>query len=322
MIWFIVNDLETLSPKQTTAALIRGLAARGYRVGVCGVGAVSLEPDGRIRAPLFLQRGAASVEELRHTVPVPHWLEPGDQVWIRTNPGRYADPEVHRAMLAMLAVAQSQGISVINRPDGLQKAETKLYLHHLPAHVRPPTLVSGDPAALHRFVATCGEPVVLKPLSGTRGTDVFKVHAGASNLSQIIECLTRQGPTMAQGFVPEAVDGDVRVLLVKGQPLRVKGAIAAVRRRPPAGDFRSNVFRGGQAEGVQHIPGLDDIVAAIAPRLVEDGLFLVGLDLIGRCVVEVNVFSPGGLGDAQLFSGVDFETPLLDAFVAAVQLKG
>ena len=126
---------------------------------------------------------------------------------------------------------------------------------------------------------------------------------------------------MAQGFVPEAVDGDVRVLLVNGAPLMVDGAFAAVRRRPPKGDFRSNVFRGGAAERVTEIPGVEAIAAAVAPQLAADGLFFVGLDLIGSKVVEVNVFSPGGLGDAERFSGVDFTTPLLDAFEVAAGLR-
>lgn len=318
MIWFIINDWATLSPIQTTALLIRRLAARGHAVAVCPVGALSVGPDGALHAPVRIQPGDASVEALRATPLVEQRLTPADAVWVRTNPGRFAHPEVHRAALGMLAVAQAQGVAIVNRPDGLQRAETKLYLHHLPARARPDTLVSSDPAALRRFIDARGAPVVLKPLSGTRGTDVFKVHADAPNLGQIIDVLTRQGPTMAQGFVPEAVDGDVRLLLINGQPMRVDGAIAAVRRRPPSGDFRSNVFRGGAAERVVDIPGLDDVIAAVAPQLVADGLFFVGLDLIGCRVVEVNVFSPGGLGDAERFNGVDFTTPLLDAFEAAV----
>ena len=325
MIHVIINELASLSAVQTTAQLILRLAHRGHAVGVCGVDGVSIDASGQVRAASRVATPAKSVEAmlagLGQAVEEAHVLGPDDAVWLRTNPGRYARPDLHGAALAILEIAADGGVPILNHPLGLHRAETKLYLHHLPESVRPPTLVAHRPAQLRAFVNEAGGPVVLKPLMGTRGTDVFRVHAKADNLAQIIDVLCRQGPVMAQGFVPEAVDGDVRVLLINGAPLKVDGAFAAVRRRPPQGDFRSNVFRGGKAERVTEIPGVEAITAAVAPQLAADGLFFVGLDLIGTKVVEVNVFSPGGLGDAEKFGGVDFTTPLLDAFEVAAGLR-
>lgn len=322
MIWFIVNDVEELSPKQTTSVLIQRAAARGHQVAVCPVDSLSVDPGGRVHGQVRIVEESSdpsrTLAGLWASAPARRPLRDTDAVWIRTNPGRFDRPNVHRSAMALLDLASHGGVAVLNRPAGLQRAETKLYLHHLPESVRPRTLVAHRPEALRAFVEASSEPVVLKPISGTRGTDVFRVHAGGDNLGQIIDVLCRQGAVMAQGFVPEAVDGDVRVLLVNGRPLRVDGCIAAVRRRPPRGDFRSNVFRGGSAEPVERVANLERVVDAVGPQLRADGLFFVGLDLIGDRVVEVNVFSPGGVADMEAFAGVDFTTPILDAFEAAI----
>lgn len=325
MIFVGINEISTLSPSQTTAQLILGLARRGHAVGVFGVDGVSIDPSGQVQLAVRQAATAPSIAAmcaaLAQAPEEPRAVSSADAIWLRTNPGRYSRPDVHGAALAILEIAADRGVAVLNHPLGLHRAETKLYLHHLPESVRPPTLVAQRPGQLRAFVEAAAGPVVLKPLMGTRGTDVFRVRAGADNLAQIIDVLCRQGPVMAQGYVPEAVDGDVRVLLVNGAPLKADGAFAAVRRRPPKGDFRSNVFRGGAAERVTEIPGVEAIAAAVAPQLAADGLFFVGLDLIGSKVVEVNVFSPGGLGDAERFGGVDFMTPLLDAFEVAAGLR-
>lgn len=321
MIWFIINEIAELSAAQTTAILIHRMAQRGHAVAVCAIGTLHVDASGevfgRARRAAVVDTPQALVQGLKAGADEVLPITAGDAVWIRTNPGRYAAQSVHRSALAMLDLADRRGARILNRPAGLQRAETKLYLHCLPEQVRPTTLVAHRPEALRGFVDAAEGPVVLKPLSGTRGTDVFRLGPGADNINQIIDVLSRQGAVMAQGFVPEAVDGDVRVLLIDGRPLTVDGQVAAVRRRPPKGDFRSNVYRGGAAEAVTSVPGLEPIIDAIGDQLRADGLFFVGLDLIGTKIVEVNVFSPGGVADMEIFNGVDYTTPLLDAFEAA-----
>jgi len=237
-----------------------------------------------------------------------------DGIMVRTSPGRDARRgEVHRVALDLLRLVDAE---VLNRPEGLGKASSKLYLSHLPASTRPETVIGGADV-LRRFVLGRSAPSVLKPLLGTRGQDVFMVDpVSGGNLNQIIDVLTREGPAMAQAFVPEARAGDTRVLLLDGEPLVVDGHAAAVRRIPGGEDFRSNIHVGATAAPGVLSPAAKRIAAAIGPTLRRDGLWLVGMDLIGEAIVELNVFSTGGLRDAEANTGADFTGRVLDAFEA------
>ncbi|MCB9177780.1 MAG: hypothetical protein H6648_11550 [Caldilineae bacterium] len=204
-----------------------------------------------------------------------------------------------------------------NAPAGLSRAASKLYLARLPAATRPRTLVASEAAALRGFVAEAPGPAVLKPLSGTRGAGVFRVTPEEPNLGAILESLLAAGPVMAQDWVPGAEAGDTRVLLLDGRPLELGGQLAAIRRVPAAGDFRSNLHAGGRAEPAALDAAARATLAAIGPGLVADGLRLVGVDLIGDQVIELNVFSTGGLRDAERFSGQDFSDRVVRALSQA-----
>ncbi len=316
---FVVNDLARTTADQTTALLLAGAAARWSEVAVANVDAFSLEPDGRVSVQARAVVAQPHVSELlrlaRATELRTLSLTAGDALLIRTNPAR----EPHRAwahavFLDLARVAQDHGVLVLNDPVGLSRAQSKLYLSAVPEWCRPPTLVSRDPARLRRFLAEAPGKVVLKPLQGTRGQDVFCVDPAAPrNLSQILDVLTRSGFAMAQHFVPEAIQGDLRVVLLEGRVLTAGDREATVRRVPPADDFRSNVAIGGTPQRATLEPDQRRAAEAIGDQLRADGIFLAGLDLIGAVAVEVNVFSTGGLGDAGVFEGVDFIAPVLDA---------
>lgn len=316
----VVNDPADVQPGQTTAMLVHRAAWREHEVSVCGVGDLGLDPDGRLlvraRRVVAGEDRAAVLGQLSEAAPVTVGEDALDAILLRTNPARDAEREwLHEGALTLTAIARDHGVVVVNDPVGLVRGVSKIYLSTLPAHCRPVTLVSRDPGALVRFVEEAQGPAVLKPVKGTRGTDVFLVRPDARyNLRQIVDVVTRRGLAMAQHFVPEASTGDVRLVLLEGRLLEVDGQVAAVRRVPPeSGDFRSNVFVGGTAQPVEVTPAMRRVAEAVGPRLVQDGLFLVGLDLIGEVVVEANVFSPGGLEDAERFSGRDFIAPILDA---------
>lgn len=264
-------------------------------MAVVGVAELGLEPDGRVRA-------GAEV------------LGPGDRVLVRTNPARDTGGAQHLA-LELLAIAQGQGVVVMNDPSTLARATTKLYLCGLPEHLRPYTLVSQDRRRLKDFVESRPRSV-LKPLSGTRGQDVFLLQPGAANLNQILDVLCRQGLAMAQDFVPEAVEGDIRIVVLGGRVLEIGGAACAVRRVPPPHDFRSNVAVGGEPQPARLSEELMAVAEEAAQQLLEDGIHLAGLDAIGLKLVEVNVFATGGLPDAGRFAGEDFFEPVLDYFSA------
>jgi glutathione synthase len=319
----VVNAPEEVKPDQTTGMLIHGLLTRGHRVVVGGVAGLEVDDTQQV-----FMRGVDAIQGQDVALTVSSLramsrridLTTVAGVWLRTNPGR--DPRfwAHRTTTDLLRLVRDAGVVVLNDPDGLAKAGSKLYLQHLPPEVRPRTLISHDRQALEAFVRQAPGPVVLKPLYGSRGQDVFKVSARDENLRQITDFLTREGHAMAQDYVPEAAQGDTRVLLLEGEILMAQGHAAAIRRVPPSNDFRSNVFQGGHAEPGELTATMTRIAAAIGPRLRADGLFLAGMDLIGDRIVELNVFSPGGLADANDFAGVDFITPLIDAFER--RLKG
>jgi hypothetical protein len=149
---------------------------------------------------------------------------------------------------------------------------------------------------------------VVKPLSGYGGSDVFLVGEDASNLRQIVESVSRSGYIVAQEFLPAATEGDTRLFLVNGKPLEVDG------RTPPSGDaaggdFRSNMSAGGRPEKVEVDDTMLRLASIVGPKLIKDGIFFAGLDIVGDKLVEINTISSGGLNIAGKLQERDFGTP-------------
>ena len=316
----LVNDPDALGPAQTTTMLIHSAVTRGYAVDVVGAADLSSRPSGtvhgrgkRVPGPVPASR-QTFIETLRATDAQSVVLSEADVLLMRTNPARDERRWAHAAALSFAGLLEAQGVLVLNRPEGLLRARDKLYLQRLPEAIRPPTLVSRDVEAIRTFIRELDGPAVLKPLRGTRGTDVFFAQAPDDrNLRQIVDVLTRQGLAMVQAFVPEAEAGDTRVLLMDGEILEAGEHAAAIRRVPGSGDFRSNLHAGGTAQPATITPAMRRAVETMGPVLRADGLFLAGLDFVGDVVIEVNAFSPGGLHNAERFTGVDFCTLLFDA---------
>jgi len=216
----------------------------------------------------------------------------------------------------MLERVAEQGVRVINGPRGLSRALTKLSLLDLPRKLRPRTLVTRDPAAIERFVDSEPTKAVIKPLDGTRGLDVFVLGegSGGANRRQIIEVVLRRGYAMVQEFVPGAERGDVRVTVVNGKILELGGRAAAVARVPSAGDFRSNLHAGGRAEPAEVTEDMRQAIAEIAPLLLGEGLVHVGVDFVEGRILELNVFSPGGLHPSERLYGKPFSDAVIEAF--------
>ena len=170
-----------------------------------------------------------------------------------------------------------------------------------------PTLVSGRISELSVF-AREQEEVVLKPLGGRAGLGVVRVSASAPGLGALPELVTEQGslPVMAQRFLPAVTDGDKRILLVDGEPL------GAVNRKPKEGEFRSNLAVGGFPEATELTERERLICEALAPALRSEGLFFVGIDVIGGMLSEINVTSPTGIREVERLMNV----PLADMVIA------
>jgi glutathione synthase len=127
----------------------------------------------------------------------------------------------------------------------------------------------------------------------------------------MIEAIGRDGYIIAQAYVPEAEKGDIRLFLMNGLPLQVDGKYAAMRRVSSKGDIRSNIHAGGKAKAVKITERELRVAELIRPKLIEDGMFLVGIDIIGDTILEVNVFSPGNLGSCSEMAGVNFAGAIL-----------
>lgn len=323
-ILFLVNEALEIGAKQTTLRLIDVALKRGHTVGVLDVSDLSRTTDGEVcgRGRELVGAGHGSdVELLARIAAAPRErarLASADAMLIRTNPGRDAPRRaLHTAALQLCEQAVRQGLVVLNDPRALQLASSKLYLLELPEETRPVTLVSSDTEELTAFVASLDGPAVLKPINGSRGNDVFCVESARDkNLRQILDVVLRGGHAMAQAFVPEAVHGDTRVLVLDGEIFRVDGRPGAFRRVPSGTDFRSNLDQGGHTARAEIDARIEASVQRLGPVLRRDGLFFVGLDFLGDKVCEINAFSPGGLRAARKFEQVDFTSALLERIEA------
>ena len=174
-------------------------------------------------------------------------------------------------------------------------------------------MISRNEEDIKAFARAHKNEIILKPLQGSGGSGVFKLDAKAkSNINQMIEAIGRDGYIIAQAYVPAAKKGDIRLFLMNGVPLQIDGKYAALRRVASKDDIRSNIHAGGTAEAVEIGKTELRVAEIIRPKLIADGMFLVGIDIVGDKILEVNVFSPGNLGSCSRLAGVDFAVPIIE----------
>ena len=218
--------------------------------------------------------------------------------------------------------AAQQGVLVLNDPDSLSRAINKLYFQEFPRAVRAETLITRFPADVKDFAKKHGGKIVLKPLQGSGGQGVFLVNnKSAANLNQMIESISRDGYVIAQAYVPEADKGDIRLFLMNGEPLEVDGKYAAMRRVASKEDIRSNIHAGGKAMPIKITERQLRVAELIRPKLLEDGMFLVGIDIIGDVILEVNVFTPGNLFSCCEMAGVNFAGKVLQSIERKLEIR-
>ena len=222
-------------------------------------------------------------------------LEEMDAVWMRV------DPPVNTPYLYatyILDLIDPQKTLVVNSPAGLRNANEKVYALQFAA-VIPHTIVSQDKTVIEKFVAQ-QKMAVLKPLGGKGGEGILFLQEGDRNFNSLIEISTKQGtePVMVQEYLPAAQEGDKRIILVEGKPL------GAVNRIPTGKEFRGNMAVGGSVAKVAITDREREICEVLAPRLKQDGLYFVGIDVIGGYLTEVNVTSPTGIREIDRLSNV------------------
>ena len=326
----VVNSIETEEAVYTTSRLGQALVNKGHEVWTMGVGDLAYDPDESIRARAVRPqktRYASSQSYLREVQSNKTRMEritvdEIDVLMLRNDPSTEKGRRdwAKTAAVDFGRMAMRRGVIVLNDPVGLSKAANKMYFQSFPEEVRPQTLITRNRDEIKRFAKDMEGHIVLKPLQGSGGEGVFLVRPGdVANLNQMIEAVSRDGYVIAQEYLPRAEEGDTRLFLMNAQPLRHKGRFAAFRRIRRGGDMRSNVHAGGVIGKAMIDDDALRLAEIVRPKLVQDGMFLVGLDIVGDKLMEINVFSPGGLGSAQKQEGVNFTEAVVHALEQKVQ---
>lgn len=283
---FVMDPPEGMLPdKDTSFAFMRGALARGHECWHCH--------------PRDVGCRGGSVEALAQRIVVsdtpPHvtlfelrrWSDLElDAIFVRKDPP-FDSEYLHLTQMLELATKRCL---VFNAPRGLQAANEKLFALHF-APFTPKTIVSSQPEQLLEFLEQIGGHGVMKPLDGAGGFGVVQLQQNDKNKKALIDLLTLEGrqPALLQEYLPAVTAGDKRVLLLDGTVL------GAIRRIPQHDDIRANIHVGGTVAPTSLSEAESALVEHLGPRLVELGLYFVGLDLIGERLIEVNVTSPTGI---------------------------
>ena len=309
---FVADPLASFKIyKDTTFAMMREAQKRGHQVSACEMSTVCWQQG---------QPVSAWVQDIQLTGDHTEWyrvsetrraaLKSFDAVVMRKDPP--FDSEYFYAT-HLLSQAEREGAKVFNSPAALRNHPEKLAILEFPQFIAP-TLVTKNEQDIRAFHAEHGD-IILKPLDGMGGMGIFKVGADGLNLGAIIETLNQGGQqtVMVQKFLPGIAQGDKRVLLIGGKPVPY-----CLARIPQGGEVRGNLAAGGKGVA-QPISTRDrEIAEALGPILMARGLMLVGLDIIGDSLTEINVTSPTCFQEITDQMGCDVAALFLDAVEAAL----
>lgn len=333
-IGFMVNDVMTEQAGYTTIRLAMAAVNRGHEVWFMGAADFGYNTDDHVHARARTVKAKKyklsstfvnDLQSAKKSITECITVDDLDVLLLRNDPSTDTGYRswAQSAGIIFGRAAMRHGVIVLNDPNGLSKAQNKMYFQLFPEEVRPKTLITMDRNEIKQFIADQGGTAVLKPLQGSGGSGVFLVRPESkSNLNQMIDALTRDGYVIAQEYLTKAVEGDTRLFMMNGTPLRYKGKYAAFRRLRTGDDMRSNIHAGGKLAPAEITDTHLRVAEIVRPKLVQDGMFLVGLDIVGDKLMEINVFSPGGLGSAQKFEKVNFCHTVLDSLENKVDYMG
>jgi len=310
---FVMDPIEAVDIEaDTTFALMLEAERRGAQLWYVAPEGIGLRSG---RGPVAqAQRASVRPEAGNHVTlrpPEEIALDEADVVWQRTDPPVDEDYTRTTQMLALCRHAM-----VLNKPESVLAANEKLFALNFP-ELMPPTRVARTIADLEATLAELGGEMIVKPLDGKGGEGIFHIRRGDPNVRTIFEVSTafESRWVMAQGYIPEVREGDKRILLVDGEVL------GAVLRVPADGESRANFHSGGRASQAGLDAADERIVAAVAPRLREEGLFLVGIDVIGGRLTEINVTSPTGIREMSRLDGIDYPARVIDRVEARLAAR-
>ena len=308
---FVADPLEGFKTyKDSTFAMMREAQQRGHRIAACEPQHMRWQKGSRV---------TARVRNITLTGEADHWFSESaateqalaefDAIVMRKDPPFDAE---FIYCTHLLSQAEREGAKVFNKPSALREHPEKLAIMEFQQFISP-TLVSRSSADIRAFHAE-HQDVILKPLDGMGGMGIFRVKADGLNLGAIIESLTHDGATtvMVQKYLPQIVEGDKRVLIIAGKPVPF-----CLARIPQGGEVRGNLAAGGKGVA-QPLTDADRATAeAIGPTLAARGLLLVGLDIIGTNITEINVTSPTCFQEIHDQTGCNVPAIFIDALEAA-----
>lgn len=308
---FIMDPIERVLPdKDTTFVFMLESQTRDHEVYYCNVAdlfARNTLPCARVRR-ILVHRATPHYQLFEERTEALGWF---DAVFMRK------DPPVDLSYVFathLLSLAEQGGTFVLNSPRGLRDANEKLYALNFP-EVVPPTIVTSDISRLKIFLEELGGEMIIKPLDACGGAGVFHLRRSDRNLNALLELSTDNGRRliMGQRYLPEIRQGDKRLILLNGMPL------GATLRVPRPDEHRGNIHVGGTCIRCPITARDQQIAALLAPRLRQDGLYFVGLDIIGDYLTEINVTSPTGIQEINSLNEAHLEAAVLDFLEGAVR---
>ena len=325
---FLVNRVETEVDEYATTRLAKAAALMGHEVWYVGLGDLRIgEPDGEIGAharPGIVRDDdtlTAFVDRMKETSAEPIRLDKLDAVFLRNDSIEDLQDRPWASSLGAVfgELLVAHGVTVVNDPTVLVRAATKVYLDEFPAEIRPRSLLTRNEEDVRNFISSEGRSII-KPLCGAKGRNVFMVDGvDEPNLNQMMEAVLEDGYIYAQGYVDGAEEGDMRIFLLDGELIEVDGHVSAFRRVPEGNDPRANISTGGRMRPEDITEKTRAMVEAMRDKLVQDGMFFVGIDVIGDKVVEINTESPGGLQAIERLYEVDISPVVIDALERRTQ---
>lgn len=295
---FVMDPMDRVNPAHDTSfAFMLAAQAHGYQILHVAPQGIDLALDALTFRGHVLRVADQSHDfyEVVEARAVPEADIKG--VFIRTDP---PFDESYLNVTWLLSFAERRGLRVINSPAGIRSANEKLYAMQFP-DLCPDTVITASKEVAKRFVEEHDGIAIAKPLDGHGGFGVLKLSQDDTNVSAIVDLLTKEGrePIVLQAYLPAARDGDKRLILINGE---LRGAISRI---PQKGDHRGNVHVGGRVARCEPDDRDREIAEAMKSKLIEDGLVFVGLDVIDGYLIEVNVTSPTLIREIQALGGPD-----------------
>lgn len=332
-ICFVLNQIKT-ETCGTSVFILRKAQQRGHEVYVMDVGDFIFSQNEGIslkckKIPKTLK--GKTVEEFWSKVQDDDLklkrvaAKEMDIVFLRNNPTEEGSDRqwAQHSGIAFGRMIQKSGVLVLNDAFGLSHGFIdKLYFEELPAEIKPDSLITRDKEELLKFWKKQNKTIVLKPLEGSGGQDVYKITEEKRNFNQIVDTILEKGYVIAQEYLPEVSKGDIRVIMMNGKILEQDDQKAIIQRvSTDKSEFRSNLSLGAVPKRGKLTPEIEHIVSLVSPKLIRDGLFFVGLDVVKDKLIEINVLSPGGIDHGEITGMTDFTDTIVDALERKVEYK-